>query len=529
MTETIVDLSRLQFAITALYHFLFVPLTLGLSILLGIMESVYVMTGRQIWRDMTKFWGVLFGINFVMGVATGITMEFQFGTNWAYYSHYVGDIFGAPLAIEGLMAFFLEATFVGLFFFGWDRLSKVAHLAVTWLVAIGSNFSALWILIANGWMQNPVGSAFNPDTMRMEITSFYEVMFNPVAQAKFVHTVSAGYVTGSMFVLAVSAFYLLNKRHVAFAKRSMTVAASFGLASALSVVVLGDESGYVATEHQKMKIAAIEAMWETEPAPAGFNVFAIPDSDAKENHLEVKVPWVLGLITTRSLNTELLGIKELVSNTEGRIKEGLVAYNALQAYRKDRSDKAAREKVLEYAPYLGYALLLKRYRDDIENASAEEITKAAWDTVPHVEVLFWTFRIMVGLGFYFIALFAFSFWLSAIRKLDTYKWYLRIAMFSLPLPWISSECGWIVAEYGRQPWAIEGILPTFLGVSPVSLGQITFSLAGFIIFYTALAVVDVFLMVKYAKMGPDSYFGYDTGGRTGTGSGSAQAQPQPAE
>ncbi len=236
----IVDLSRLQFAVTALYHFLFVPLTLGLSILLGIMETVYVMTGRTIWRDLTKFWGTLFGINFAMGVATGITMEFQFGTNWAYYSHYVGDVFGAPLAIEGLMAFFLEATFVGLFFFGWNKMSKISHLMVTWAVAIASNFSALWILIANGWMQYPTGARFNADTMRMEVANFMDVLFNPVAQAKFVHTVSAGYVVGSIFVLAISAFYLLRKRHVAFAKCSMTVAASFGLASALSVVVLGD-------------------------------------------------------------------------------------------------------------------------------------------------------------------------------------------------------------------------------------------------------------------------------------------------
>src|SRR6201988_1018136 len=242
----VVTLSRLQFGLTALYHFLFVPLTLGLSVLLAIMESIYVTTGRAVWRDMVKFWGMLFGINFAMGVATGITMEFQFGTNWAYYAHYVGDIFGAPLAIEGLMAFFLEATFVGLFFFGWDRLSKVGHLTATWLLALGANFSALWILIANGWMQYPVGAKFNAATMRMEITSFSEVMFNPVAQAKFVHTVSAGYVTGSIFVLAISAIYLLGGKHREFAKRSMTVAASFGLASALSVVVLGDESGYTA-------------------------------------------------------------------------------------------------------------------------------------------------------------------------------------------------------------------------------------------------------------------------------------------
>src|SRR5690606_20886924 len=262
MDMAVIELSRLQFALTALYHFLFVPLTLGLSFMLVIMESIYVMTGREIWRTITRFWGKLFGINFVLGVATGITMEFQFGTNWSYYSHYVGDVFGAPLAIEGLMAFFLEATFVGLMFFGWDKLSKLAHLAVTGLVALGSNFSALWILIANGWMQNPVGAAFNPATMRMEVTDFAAVLTNPVAQAKFVHTVSAGYVCAAVFVLGVSAWYLLKGRHIELAKRSMTVAASFGLAAALSVAVLGDESGYLSGEHQKMKLAAIEGMWE---------------------------------------------------------------------------------------------------------------------------------------------------------------------------------------------------------------------------------------------------------------------------
>src|SRR5580693_5556549 len=256
-----VSLARLQFAATALYHFLFVPLTLGMSFLLAIMESAYVMTGREIWRDATRFWGKLFGINFAMGVATGITMEFQFGTNWAYYSHYVGDIFGAPLAIEGLMAFFLESTFVGLFFFGWDRLSKIGHLTVTALVALGSSLSALWILIANAWMQNPTGAEFNYETMRMELVSFGAVIFNPVAQAKFVHTVAAGYVVGSVFVLAISAWYLLNGRNTEIARRSMAVAASFGLACSLSVVVLGDQSGYVASSNQKMKIAAIEAEW----------------------------------------------------------------------------------------------------------------------------------------------------------------------------------------------------------------------------------------------------------------------------
>ncbi|WP_022982363.1 cytochrome ubiquinol oxidase subunit I, partial [Ideonella sp. B508-1] len=300
ISESLVDLSRLQFAATALYHFLFVPLTLGLSFLLAIMETVYVLTGQTVYKDMTRFWGKLFGINFALGVTTGLTMEFQFGTNWAYYSHYVGDIFGAPLAIEGLVAFFLESTFVGLFFFGWDRLSKVGHLSVTYLTAIGSNLSAVLILIANGWMQNPVGAEFNPVTMRMELTSFWDVVFNPVAQDKFVHTISAGYVTGAIFVLGISSWYLLKGREQAFALRSFRIAASFGLASALSVIVLGDESGYTAAETQATKMAAMEAMWHTEPAPAGLTLFGIPDEANRTTHAEVKIPWVLGLIGTRS-------------------------------------------------------------------------------------------------------------------------------------------------------------------------------------------------------------------------------------
>ncbi|HYB58553.1 MAG TPA: cytochrome ubiquinol oxidase subunit I [Alphaproteobacteria bacterium] len=498
----VVQLSRLQFGLTALYHFLFVPLTLGLSLLLAIMESVYVMTGRTIWREMTKFWGTLFGINFAMGVATGITMEFQFGTNWAYFSHYVGDIFGAPLAIEGLMAFFLEATFVGLFFFGWERMSKLGHLVVTWLVALGSNLSALWILVANGWMQNPVGARFNPATMRMEITSFYDVLFNPVVQSKFVHTVSAGYVTGSMFVLSVAAWYLLRGRHAALAKRSLTVAASFGLASALSVVVLGDESGYEATLNQKMKLAAVEAMWETEPPPASFTVFGLPDRAAERTDYAIRVPWVMGLIATRSLDIPVEGIKQLVGKGEQRIRNGLIAYRELEAMRASGAMPTTVTPAMQpFFSDLGYALLLKRIRPDILNASDAEIHEAALSTVPNVLALFWSFRVMVGCGFYFIALFALAFYLASRRRLAR-RWFLKLALFSLPLPWIAAELGWIVAEYGRQPWAIEGVLPTFLGASSLPLGNVIFSLAGFVLFYSTLALVDVYLLVKYIRLGP---------------------------
>ncbi len=498
----VADLSRLQFALTALYHFLFVPLTLGLSMILAVMESVYVMTGRQIWRDITMFWGILFGINFAMGVATGITMEFQFGTNWSYYSHYVGDVFGAPLAIEGLMAFFLEATFIGLFFFGWDRLSKPGHLAVTWCVAFGSNFSALWILIANAFMQHPVGSRFNPDTMRMEVTDFFEVLFNTVAQSKFVHTVSAGYVTGSMFVLAISAYYLLRGRHVEFAKRSMTVAASFGLASALSVVVLGDESGYTTTQNQKTKIAAMEALWHTEPAPAGLTVFGIPDQKQRVTRDTIRIPWLLGLIATRSINTEVPGIYELVDDAKARIKKGQQAYAAVQRLRANPQNEAARKAIDENQGDLGYAMLLRRYVEDPAKATDQQIEQAAWDTVPNVPVLFWSFRLMVALGFYFIALFALMFYVSSRRQLDRRRWLLWLCFCSLPLPWIAAEVGWIVAEYGRQPWIIEGVLPTFLAASPIPASNVWISLVGFVLFYSALLVVDLYLMVKYARIGP---------------------------
>ncbi|SNS23469.1 cytochrome ubiquinol oxidase subunit I [Tropicimonas sediminicola] len=504
MELDVLELSRLQFAMTAMYHFLFVPLTLGLSIIVAIMETVYVMTNRPIWRQMTKFWGTLFGINFVLGVATGITMEFQFGMNWAYYSHYVGDIFGAPLAIEGLMAFFMEATFVGLFFFGWDKLSKRAHLVVAWLVAIGSNFSALWILIANGWMQNPVGAEFNPVSMRMEMTSFFEVVFNEVAQAKFVHTVSAGYVTASVFVLGVSSWYLLKGRHIDLARRSIAVAASFGLASALSVVVLGDESGYEATLNQKMKLAAIEGMWHTEPAPASFTLVGFPDSEARETHYAIHIPWMMGLIGTRSLTEEIPGITELVEAAEGRIRSGILAYDALVQIRELKESAPANltAQFEAHSDDLGYAFLLKRYVDDPREATEEQIVMAANDTVPTVWPLFWAFRIMVGLGFAFIGLMVYFFYRANWKGMTFPRPALHLAVWMIPAPWIAAELGWFVAEYGRQPWTVDGVLPTAMSVSHLTISDLLITLAGFITFYTILFVVEIGLMLKYIRKGP---------------------------
>ena len=500
----VVDLSRLQFALTALYHFLFVPLTLGLSVLIAIMETIYVMTGRTIWRDMVKYWGVLFGINFVLGVATGLTMEFQFGTNWSYYSHYVGDVFGAPLAIEGLMAFFLEATFVGLFFFGWDKLTKLQHLSTTWLLAIATNFSALWILIANGWMQNPVGAAFNFQTMRMEVSNFADIIFNPVAQAKFVHTISAGYVTGAIFVLSVSAYFLLRKRNIDFAKRSMTVAVSFGLASALSVVVLGDESGYVANSNQKMKIAGMEAAWHTEKAPAGLTLFGIPNEKTMKTDYAIEVPYILGIIATRSFDQPVEGITELVEQGKERIREGMLGYDALTRLQKNPNDAQAKADFFLHGENLGYGLLLKKYTENVLDASDEQINQAANDLKPHVLPLFFSFRIMVACGLFFIFLFATGFYLSVRQKLHTSRWYLQLAFWSLPLPWIAAELGWIVAEYGRQPWVVQGILPTAMATSSTSVAQLLTSLAGFFIFYSVLAIIEVYLMIKYIRLGPDN-------------------------
>lgn len=477
--------------------------------LLVIMESVYVITGKVIWKDMTRFWGKLFGINFALGVTTGITMEFEFGTNWAYYSHYVGDIFGAPLAIEGLMAFFLESTMVGLFFFGWDRMSKVQHLFATTMMALGTNLSALWILVANGWMQNPVGAEFNYMTMRMEMTSFFEILFNPDAQNKFVHTVSAGYVVGSVFVLAVSALYLLKKRDVEFAKRSFHVAAAFGFASVCSVIVLGDESGYSIGQAQQTKMATIEAMWETEPAPAGFNIIAGINEAEQKNDWALHIPYAMGIIGTRSLDKEILGIHDLKQINQERITNGAKAVAYLDQMRANRTEGVENppELIANFEAHkadLGFGLLLKKYTQDVSTATDEMIAKAVDDSIPAVAPMFWTFRVMVGLGFLMLVLFSLSLWHAIKGNFMEKKWLLKFAVIMLPAPWIAAEAGWFVAEYGRQPWTVYGVLPTHLSVSNISETSVLWSLIGFVAFYTILFIIEIYLMQKYVKLGPAS-------------------------
>ncbi|CAH6937731.1 cytochrome bd-I ubiquinol oxidase subunit I [Vibrio chagasii] len=504
MLTDVVDLSRFQFASTALYHFIFVPLTIGLSFLLAVMESLYVMTNKTIYKDMTKFWGKLFGINFAVGVATGLTMEFQFGTNWAYYSHYVGDIFGAPLAIEALIAFFLESTLVGMFFFGWDKLSKRQHLSVTWLTALGSNFSGLWILMANGWMQNPVGAEFNFETMRMEMTDFIEVIFNPVTQVKFVHTVAAGYTTGALFIMGISAYYMLKGRDLPFARRSFAIASAFGMAAIVSTVMLGDESGYELGDVQQVKLAAIEAEWHTEEAPASFTLFGFPNQETMETDYAIKIPYVMGIIATRSLDTPVIGINDLLAKNEERVRSGILAYGLLE---KLRSGDKSQQNIDDFESVkhdLGYGLLVKKYSDNVVDATESQIKQAAKDTIPTVAPLFWSFRIMVVCGVLMFAIIGLSFVQICRRKIGTNRWLLKATVCAIPLPWIASEAGWFVAEYGRQPWAIGEILPVNMAASNLPASSLWISIALVYLLYTLFLIVEMFLMVKFAKMGPSA-------------------------
>lgn len=501
ISEGVVELSRWQFAITTSYHFLFVPLTIGLSFILAIMETTYVITGREIYKDLTQFWGKLFGINFAMGIATGLMLEFQFGMNWSYFSHYAGDVFGAPLAIEGLMAFFLESTFVGLFFFGWDKLTKGQHLAMTWLVALGSNFSALWILVANGWMQNPVGAAFNYETMRMEVTSFTEIIFNPVAQAKFVHTIAAGYTTAAAFVLSISAYYLLKGRDIAFAQRSYIIATGFGLAAILATVVLGDKSSH--GDVYNTKLAAIAAEWQTEKPPAAFTLFGFPDQTLMVTHDAIEIPWILGLVGTQSFDMPVIGLAEIQENNRTRIRNGIVAYGLLKQLREGREDEWIIESFDKVKKDLGYGLLLKQYTENVVNATEEQIELAVKNSIPQVAPLFWTFRTMLLCGFITLIVFVIAFVSSLARPCQN-KWVLRLSLYTLPLPWIASETGWFVAEFGRQPWIITDVLPTFLGVSSLTTWDIIVSLAFYIALYSIFFMIEIFLMMKYIKLGPSS-------------------------
>jgi cytochrome d ubiquinol oxidase subunit I len=505
INDTVVELSRWQFAATALYHFLFVPLTLGLSFMLAAMETVYVTTGKPIYKEMVEFWTKLFLINFALGVATGLTMEFEFGTNWSFYSGFVGDIFGAPLAIEGLMAFFLESTFVGMMVFGWKRLSKIQHLIVTYLVALGSNLSALWILIANGFMQSPTGAEFNPITMRMELTSFGDLLFNPDAQAKFVHTSIAGYVTAAIFVCGISAWYMYKGRHVEMAKRSFRMAALFGVLATAGVITLGDALGFVGAHSQPSKLAAMEAMWQTEAAPAPFNLIAWPSQSEKKNLFSIQIPYILTPVLTHTLTETVPGVAEIVADAEKHIQNGIPAVEALKTLSADPHNANALALFAAHKADLGYGFLAKRYSpdQDVSKATPDTIRQAAWKTIPQVFTIYWSFRVMVGFGLLMLAFFVLSVIFSLNNTVQNRRWFLRLAPWMIPVPFIACEMGWVVAEVGRQPWTVFGLLPTWMSASSHTVPYMVFSLIGFVVLYTIFALIEMALMFKFIKQGPD--------------------------
>ncbi len=502
--DSSVILARIQFGVAASYHFLFVPLTLGLAWILFTMECLYVKTGRVVYRDMVQFWGKLFGINFAMGVLTGLTLEFQFGTNWAYYSQYVGDVFGTPLAIEGFVAFMLESTFFGLFFFGWNKVSKGWHLFATFCLAFGSSLSGLLILVANGFMQRPVGTFFNFATMRMETVSLLQVFMNEMAQVNFVHTVISGYTTSAIFVLSISAWYLLKGRDLEFAKRSFAIAAGFGLVAALMTAVMGDQNGLAVAKYQPSKLAAIEAEWTTQVPPANFNLIAWPNQAQQKNLFSIEIPKVLGLLVTHSFTHQVMGVGDIEKENEARIERGILAYGLLSKLRSGDTTASTQAQFKTVQDDLGYGLLLKRYTDNVVDATPAQISAAAKETIPNVFLVFWTFRVMVGIGCLFLLLFAVSLWSVLRARAWQRKWLLYGALYALPLPWVAALCGWFVTEHGRQPWTVFGMLPTTLSSSSLTSLDLSLSLAVFATFYTALFCVEIFLMVKYARKGPSS-------------------------
>jgi cytochrome d ubiquinol oxidase subunit I len=510
---SLVDWSRAQFALTAMYHWIFVPLTLGLSFILAIMETIYVRTGKEEWKKLTKFWMTLFGINFAIGVATGIILEFEFGTNWSSYSWFVGDIFGAPLAIEGILAFFLESTFVAVMFFGWNKVNKKFHLTSTWLVAIGASLSALWILVANAWMQNPVGMTFNPDTARNEMTDFRAVLFNPVAVDKFTHTVLSGCLLASVFVLGVSAWYLLKKREEWLAKKSILIAAVFGLVSSLLVAFTGDRSARTIAKVQPVKFAALEAHYYGKQDAGLTAVGILKKSDKKIGTREVydfafriHIPGLLSVMTGGDRNAYIPGIKELVLGPADsarttpvveRITPGMEAKYLLMNYKRakmlnntEQMDKikaflATDEKAREYFKYFGYSYLL-----------------APEDAIPNVPVAFYSFHLMVMLGFFFIIVCLGAMILAIKDKLLKNKWFLWIMLLSVPLAYIASESGWVLAEMGRQPWIIQDLMPVSAGVSDLSTGSVIATFILFAILFTALLIAEVSIMIRQIKNGP---------------------------
>lgn len=515
---TAVDWARAQFALTAIYHWLFVPLTLGLAVIMGIMETCYYRTKKRFWRNTAQFWQRLFGVNFAMGVATGIILEFEFGTNWSNYSWFVGDIFGAPLAIEGIVAFFMESTFVAVMYFGWKKVSAGFHLAATWLTGIGATLSAWWILVANAWMQYPVGCTFNPDTMRNEMTSFADVALSPMAVDKFFHTVTSSWIIGALFTVAVSCYYLMRKRHNRMAVESIKIGGTVGLVASLLAAFTGDSSAYRVAQVQPMKLAAMEALYDggnsqSLTAVALVNPFVQPDYEkGGEPPLTIGIPNMLSLLATRTADGFVPGINDIIRggytlpngstalSVEDKMRRGQAAILALQEYRelkaKDKreylnGDECARVELLakslkEDMPYFGYGYL-----------------KDKSQVVPSIPVCFWAFRIMVGLGVLFIIFFATVLFFAFRKDISQPRWLHMAGLALLPLGYIASEAGWIVAEMGRQPWAIQDLLPTWVGVSDIASTNVIVTFFIFLILFTTLLAVEVNILRKQIKKGPE--------------------------
>ena len=488
--NALVDWSRAQFALTAGYHWIFVPLTLGLAVIMASMETMYVIKKDEFWKQTAKFWMKLFAINFAVGIATGIILEFEFGTNWSNYSWFVGDIFGAPLAIEGILAFFMEATFFAVMFFGWNKVSKKTHLLATWMTGIGASISAIWILIANSWMQHPVGMEFNPDTVRHEMVDFWALVLNPVAIVKFLHSVSSGWMTGAIFVIGISSWYLLKKRETRFALASIRVAAIVGILGTMMVMFSGDGSGVHVAKYQPMKLAAAEGL-EKGGERAPFEV--IPGID---------VPGVLSILATHDIDGYVPGIQDILNgytdhhgvthlSAKEKIEKGKIALDAFKTYRtvKD-TDPAkaaeARQLLEENVDYFGYG-----YIDNPE------------ELVPPVPLVYWSFRVMVGLGGFLLLLMCVVLWAEWKGKITQMRWLQWVALCSIPLVYLTGQAGWIVAEVGRQPWVIEGLLPTKAAVSSVSVGAVQTTFFLFVVIFTLFLAIEIRIMLKAIKQGPD--------------------------
>jgi cytochrome d ubiquinol oxidase subunit I len=507
---SLVNWSRGQFALTALYHWLFVPLTLGLSFIIAFMETIYVRTGNEEWKRITRFWMTLFGINFAIGVATGIILEFEFGTNWSNYSWFVGDIFGAPLAIEGIMAFFIESTFIAVMFFGWNKVSKKFHLVSTWLVAFGANLSALWILVANAWMQSPVGMQFNPDNARNEMLNFWQVFLSPVAANKFIHTITSGFVLGSIFVIGISAWFILKKRELFLARRSMLIASIFGLVSSIVLIFSGDSSTRQIVHVQPMKFAALEGLYNGREGAGLIVIGVISKADTVQAELPLtkrtlEIPNFLSYMAYGKFDAFVPGINDLISgnsnqnvmSAQEKIDRGRFARQVLSEFRKAKdSGDSAKYTVLkakffdeefknEYFRYFGYGFI-----NDTNSL------------IPNVPLSFYSFHLMVGLGFYFFILFILII-VNVLRgRLESRKGLLRLSLFTIPLAYIATMAGWIVAEMGRQPWVIQDLLPTVAAVSHINASavQVTFWLFAFI--FTALLIAEIRIMIRQIKLGP---------------------------